>query len=81
MLDDLVAGRIPLSKTLLLFEKFDWQKPSVDSFDQVDGVPPVENSFDEVQVDSRLSARQYAQLADAYRKAVEGGQTSAVGSS
>lgn len=72
MIDDFIEGRQTLSQTMTKFEKFDWSKPrKVDETD-VEGSAPTENSFDEVQTDSRLTVRQYAQLAEAYRRGVGG---------
>lgn len=72
MLDDLVSGQVSLSGTVQKFEAFDWAQPAEVSPADLELPPPAENSFDEVQFDSRLTVRQYAQLAAAYRRAVGG---------
>lgn len=72
LLDQLATGKITLSEAKAQMRTIDWVKPGTAGITDVDGVAPVENSFDEVQVDSRLTTRQYSQLAEAYRQAVGG---------
>lgn len=72
MLDALVEGRTTLGQTAALFRDFDWHPQAEVVEDAPEDPEPAENSFDEVQYDSRLTPKQYAQLGDAYRAAVGG---------
>ena len=72
MVDDFVEGRATLNQTVTKFQNFNWAKPRDVVETDVESPAPTENSFDEVQFDSRLTTRQYAQLAAAYRSAVGG---------
>lgn len=72
MVDDFIEGRATLNQTVTKFEKFNWAKPRETVETDLESPAPVEDSFDEVQYDSRLTIRQYAQLAAAYRNAVGG---------
>ena len=72
MLDALVEGRTTLGQTVARFRDFTWHPQAEVAEDAPDDPAPAENSFDEVQYDSRLTPKQYAQLGDAYRAAVGG---------
>lgn len=70
LLDNLADGSQTLAEVAADFEEFDWETPSVTPDDAEEDSPPIEDSFDEVQADSRLTAKEYARLAKAYRTAV-----------
>lgn len=70
LLDDLAVRRLTIAEVAAGLREFEWQPSSAPAEDDVENLPPAEDSFDEVQADSRLTARQYARLAAAYREAL-----------
>jgi len=72
MIDALVEGRATLGQTVARFRDFGWEPRAEVDENSLEDPEPAENSFDEVQYDSRLTPKQYAQLGDAYRAAVGG---------
>lgn len=74
MIDAMIEGRATLGQTAARFRNFEWKPRAEVDEDSFENPEPTENSFDEVQYDSRLTPKQYAQLGDAYRVAVGGDQ-------